>query len=347
VARYRNFDFLRLVAAVSVIFSHSFLIAEGTQQREPFVVLTGNQTILGLAGVFVFFVISGFLVTQSFVTNASPLRFLAARLLRIFPGLAVCIILCVFLLGPAMTTLPLGAYLADPGTWHFLVANLTLQLNDETLPGVLFSDTAAGGIVGGCFWTLPYEFECYLTVLALGMARLLNARVAIFLFLAGIITSASDLLGGFGWLLPVFAAGMALYFVKRSRPLPGILALAALLGLAATAAFGGFLPAFPLFGGYLTIWIATHPRLRLPDAARFGDLSYGLYIYGWPVEQCVAHALGEEATWWSVFAIGLAISLGLAFLSWHCVEKLALRWKPRRAAPARLLPAMRLRPSIG
>ncbi|HZS85269.1 MAG TPA: acyltransferase [Stellaceae bacterium] len=328
MGRYPNFDFLRLAAAVSVIFSHSYLIAEGTQAREPFVILTGNQTIIGLAGVFIFFIVSGFLVTRSFETRPSPGRYLAARSLRIFPGLIICILICTFLLGPAMTTLPLRDYFAAPKTWHFLADNLLLKSNDEALPGVLFSMTPAGTVVNGTLWTLPIEFQCYLMVLALGLARLLNGRIAMLLFLGGLLTSTLDLLGGFGWLLPVFAAGMVLHYVTGRHRLSGALALAAFLGLAATVRFGGFLQAFPVLGGYLTIYLGTHPRLRLPDAARFGDLSYGLYIYGWPAEQCVAYALGPAATWWSVFTLGLALSFVLAFLSWHGVEKLALRWKP-------------------
>ena len=84
--RHNNFDALRLVAAVSVMFSHAFLIAEGSQRHEPLIVLTGNQAILGLCGVFVFFAISGFLVTQSFEQTGDPWRFLAKRALRIFPA---------------------------------------------------------------------------------------------------------------------------------------------------------------------------------------------------------------------------------------------------------------------
>src|SRR5437764_7651545 len=89
--RHNNFDLLRLVAAVSVIFSHAFLLAENSQDHDPLMILTGGQTILGLVGVFMFFTISGYLVTQSFDNTPSPLVFLAKRGLRIFPGLIVCL----------------------------------------------------------------------------------------------------------------------------------------------------------------------------------------------------------------------------------------------------------------
>jgi peptidoglycan/LPS O-acetylase OafA/YrhL len=187
-------------------------------------------------------------------------------------------------------------------------------------------------VVGGAFWSLRFELYFYLMVLALGAARLLNLGVALVLLAGGLAASYFDLLGGFGWLLPYFAIGMVLYYVARQRVLSGWLAAAAGLGVVATIEFGQLLFAFSLLGGYIAIYLATSPRIRLPRAARFGDLSYGLYIYGWPVQSSVAYVIGETATWWQVFLGGTAVSLVLAFLSWHAIEKPALRLKERRAA---------------
>src|ERR1700738_3258398 len=96
--RANNFDALRLIAALSVVFSHSFLIAEGSEAREPFAWITGNQCILGLVGVFVFFVISGYLVTESWCRSPAPARFALRRLSRIYPGLVVSALVCAFVL---------------------------------------------------------------------------------------------------------------------------------------------------------------------------------------------------------------------------------------------------------
>src|SRR6202140_773674 len=101
--RRNNFYALRLIAALSVVFSHSFLIAEGTEANEPFVRLTGNQCILGLVGVFVFFIISGYLVTESWCRSPMPGRFALRRGLRIYPGLLVNVAICAFLIGPLVT----------------------------------------------------------------------------------------------------------------------------------------------------------------------------------------------------------------------------------------------------
>src|SRR5690349_10790607 len=121
--RENNFDMLRLVAALSVILSHGFLIAQGTEKNDPLNLLTGNQCMLGLTGVFVFFAVSGFLVTQSFEQTRSPLRYLAKRVLRIFPAYLVCLLLTAFVLGPIVTTLPLGEYFHRPEPYHYVYYN--------------------------------------------------------------------------------------------------------------------------------------------------------------------------------------------------------------------------------
>ncbi|MGH6969702.1 MAG: hypothetical protein ACREEN_11430, partial [Stellaceae bacterium] len=98
---------------------------------------------------------------------------------------------------------------------------------------------------------------------------------------------------------------------------------------------GGFIVLFPLTGCYLALWLALNPRIPPLRAAHWGDLSYGLYIYGWPAEQLVIWLNGGHAPWWQVFGGGLAIAGVLAFVSWHLIEGPALRLKPRpRSAPA-------------
>lgn len=339
MGRRNNFDLLRLIAAVAVIFSHAFLIGEGRQDAEPLMRLTGGQAILGIVGVFIFFVISGFLVSMSWETTASAKRYFAKRALRIYPGLIVCLLLSAFVLGPVVSTLPASAYFANAQPWRYVAANLLLDADENSLPGVIFSGIDAGTVVDGPLWTLPCEILMYLMLAALGMLGPIRLW-AITLLLAGGMAclwfdtaSVDGLLPAAGWLLPFFAAGMALYRL-RDMPIfhPAIAALA-FVGLALTAWLGGFILLFPIFGAYLVIYAALSPALPVIPAARFGDLSYGLYIYGWPVEQTVTWLHGGAAPWWQVFAWSLPASAALAFLSWHLVEKAAIRLKPRSAAP--------------
>lgn len=341
MTRANNFDALRLVAAASVMFSHAFLIAEGTEAHEPLILLTGRQSILGLAGVFVFFTISGFLVTQSFETSASPLRYLAKRALRIFPGLFAALVLSALVLGPLVTTLPLAAYFRRPEIYGYVVGNTLLDTRVHELPGVLFVDNPVGLEVNGSLWTLRYEFMMYLTVLVLGVLRLLDLRILLPLLALGLACLQVDgleFLGTWGWLLAFFAIGMALYKLRHTRIFDGRIALIAAAGLVASVPLRQFIQLFPLFGGYLAIYLALARRLPHIPAARFGDLSYGLYIYGWPVEATVMHLSGGHAAWWQVFLPALPIAAAIAWLSWHLIEEPMLRLKSRPSVARDPLP---------
>lgn len=337
--RQNNFDALRLVAAVSVIFSHAFLLSTGRQDGEPLMVVTHGQSILGLVGVFIFFVVSGYLVTQSFEQTGSPGRFLAKRALRIYPGLAVCLFLLAFGLGPLVTSFGTGEYFGSAGTYDFLVSNLLMDVEHNGLPGVRFTGFQVGDILDGPLWSLPCEVVMYLMVAVLGATRLirlpmLGALLALGLLCLWFDTARSPyLIASVGWLLPFFAAGMILYKLRDRDVFDGRLAALAALGLAASVPGHAFVLLFPVFGGYLALYLARTPRLPVIPAARFGDLSYGLYIYGWPVEQALLYWRGL-VPWWELFLIALPITAALAFLSWQVVEKAALRLKPRATSIA-------------
>jgi len=338
VDRRNNFDALRLLAATSVILTHAFLLAEGTQDRDPLVVLTLHQCPLGLVGVFVFFAISGFLVTQSWEQTRSLPRYLAKRALRIYPGYAVCILVLTFGLGAVMSSFPLREYLVDAGTRDFLLANLTMQLQPNALPGVQFSQFWFGNVMDGPLWSLPLEVSLYLMVAALGMVRLIRLSVLAVLMAIGLISVWLDkwidqnlalgFIGGVAWMLPFFVAGMVAYKLRDRGFFNGRLALLAVVGMVASVPLQSFIPLFAVFGCYLALYAALHPGLPVIAAARFGDLSYGLYIYGWPVEQSVSY-LWPGASWWELFLISIVATAGVASLSWHIIEKRALRLKPR------------------
>jgi len=340
--RQNNFDALRLVAAASVVFSHSFLITEGTQDHEWLIWLTGNQSILGLVGVFVFFAISGFLVTQSFEQTGDAWRFLAKRALRIFPGLLAATALSAFVLAPVVTTLCPSAFLLRPEPYEYVLGNTLLDQTVHELPGVMFVNNPVGLEINGSLWTLRLEFVMYLMVLVLGVLRLLTVRSALLLIAFGMICLHFNmldelekwgwffqLLSGWGWLVGFFAAGMVFYKLRHTRIFDGRIALLAFAGLVLSVPLRQFILLFPLFGCYLALWLALTPRLPVIPAARFGDLSYGIYIYGWPVEQGVIWLLGGRAAWWQVFLLALPTAAAIAFLSWHLVESPALRLKPK------------------
>jgi peptidoglycan/LPS O-acetylase OafA/YrhL len=345
VERANNFDAVRLLAALSVVFSHSFLIAEGSEASEPFVRITGNQCILGLVGVFVFFIISGYLVTESYCHRPAPGRFAVRRMLRIYPGLLVNVLVCAFLIGPMISTLPRGAYLASPELRQFLVNAVSLDPGPLQLPGVLFADNSVGLLINGSLWTLRYEVMMYLMILALGMARLLYLPTAIILTAIGIAAVYfENLLKPFGdlgemaWFLGFFGSGMVLSLLRERLVFDWRYAFLAIAGLIVFTWLGRLIMLFPLAGAYLVIYCARRHDYWLDYSRYLGDLSYGLYIYGWPAEQLVMYLSGGRAAWWQVFVGSLAIALPAAWLSWHGVEKWALR-RGRRLPTPRLASA--------
>ena len=94
-----------------------------------------------------------------------------------------------------------------------------------------------------------------------------------------------------------------------------------------------FLIAFPVFGSYLTIWLALNRRLPPVPAARFGDLSYGLYIYGNPIQQALISITGPIDPL-LFFLPSLAVTAIPAWISWFYIEKPALRLKEVRLQTA-------------
>jgi peptidoglycan/LPS O-acetylase OafA/YrhL len=332
--RENNFDALRLVAALSVILSHAFFIAQGTEKNDPLNWLTGNQSMLGLAGVFVFFAVSGFLVTQSFEQTGSPLRYLIKRALRIFPAYYVCLILTAFVLGPIVTTLSIGDYLQHAEPWRYLFYNSFFDIRVHELPGVVFVNNQTGLEVNGSLWSLGCEFDMYLMVLVLGVLRLLKLPVCLALLALGMACihfDALSFLGGWGWTLSFFASGMVLYKLRDTRIFDWRIALLALAGIGISIPLRQFILLFPVFGCYLALYLALNPKLPFIPATKFGDLSYGLYIFGWPSEELVIWLMHGQATWWQEFLLATLVAGSLAFLSWHLVEKRALRLKPGKA----------------
>jgi peptidoglycan/LPS O-acetylase OafA/YrhL len=338
-ASFHNFDFIRLVAASSVIFSHSFLIADGNDAREPFVRLLGESNILGLYGVFLFFIVSGFLVTQSACRSRSVLSYAWNRILRIYPALIGCAAFSAVVLGTAFTTI---------SRLHFWLKLIPLDyaLNVIEAPGhnagnmesVVFYPSSGGWLascVNGSLWTIPLELTCYLIVGVLAALRMLNWRTALAVcalclpLMFGVFSHLSVATGLSDFLLvaPSFACGAVVYFLWDKWKLPFWPILLCPLAAAAAFKFGRFMGLFPLFAAYPLIWLGTTNVVRLPSLKKFGDISYGVYLYGWPMEQVARAWIGPSGQWWQVFLLGGLLAGACGYASWRLIEGPALKLK--------------------
>ena len=336
---HNNFTALRLALALAVIVSHAFSITTGSLENEPLMRSTGFT--LGEHAVNGFFAVSGFLVTMSFDRRGWR-DYVVARALRIVPALVAATLVTALLLGPALTRLPLAQYLADPALWRFIALTPTTFKSATALPG-LFSDNVFPYPMG-TVWTLKYEMLCYIGVFAAGLAGLMRQRIVALglltaLFLAIVVLDLLHPDAGkatqTSLRLPfLFAAGGVLYLWSDKLPVSWIIAvslLAATWLAAGTPLYKALLFAFESYG---VIWLALAPGLSHPALEPHADLSYGTYLYGWPVQQTLVQLFPGAAAL-SLLPPAVAISLIVAALSWYVVEKPALSLKARLVrAPA-------------
>jgi peptidoglycan/LPS O-acetylase OafA/YrhL len=339
-----NLDLLRFVAAAGVIASHAFPLGEGVGTREPLEVFTHGQLTLGRLCVAVFLIISGVLIVRSWERQPDAARFLWARALRIFPGLLVALLLSAFVLGPLFTERPLTEYLSTPSTFLYVLRNITLRAPQWELPGV-FAANPYPNAVNGSLWTLQFEVGFYLLVLGLGLAGWVNRWMALAgWMLAAVASVLTGRLGLWPELYLYFGGGALLYLWRDRIRLSPWLALACVAVWVATAWVGvGCRLATGVCGAYGVLCLAFVPAGRLADFGRRGDLSYGVYVYAFPVQQALTSLWGTRMAWWMNAALSFPVVVGLAALSWHWVEKPALSLKKSPPAPHRWLRA-RLRP---
>lgn len=333
-----RFDVLRLLAAWLVLFSHCFPLG-GHPGGEPLMATLGLDT-LGGVGVGIFFVLSGYLVTLSLQRSANLAAFARRRALRIYPGLVVICLLCVGVLGPLLTTLAAPAYWRDAATWRYLAGNASAWNIHYALPGV-FAGNPHPGAVNGSLWSLPYELTCYgvlvLASLLPGSLRrkvtLLAGGLVAMLLVRPLFAPQGDFVTVLG--LDYFHGKLGLLFALGAvvacwrTPIRRVLWPSVLLLVAAAVLPSGVLRllCYVLGLALLTLWLALY-GLWLPRIpARMGDWSYGAYLYGFPVQQVLAHFRWHEASFFGFVLASTVLTAALAALSWHLVEKPALRWK--------------------
>jgi peptidoglycan/LPS O-acetylase OafA/YrhL len=327
-----SFDLLRFFAAALVLYSHQYVLL-GRVEPDFF-----GWTTFGGLGVSFFFFLSGFLVWSSWARDPDIRRFFVRRSLRIFPALWAAVLICVLTLGLFQTSWSVGDYFQSPLTWRYLCVAAFCTQNE--LPGV-FAENPLPSVINGSLWTLRVEFLCYVSiavVASLGSVRqnwlmLLSLGLAVLaaafgpLLLGSRFVSHLEMVSFFWW--------GVMYAYVRARPAPEARKWTIAISIA--------LLAFLLPGGRgsertgilivvaALVLAAQHAPWGALLTDRLGDLSYGMYIFAFPVQQVVVE-LGRERGW--AFTTHLVLSFlvtsVLAYASWHLLEKRALLFKPKR-----------------
>lgn len=334
-----GFDLLRVALAYAVIFRHCFPISFGnTPASNSGVLWTATMGI-----VPIFFILSGFLVTGS-ALRLTLGKFVASRALRIIPALAVDTLFTILVIGAIFTTLPLREYFASPMVHRYLL-NIVGEIH-YFLPGV-FETNPLKGIVNGALWTIPPELGCYVFMSGLIFFKwvhdwrkvaLLTAVSFLVILLVplfpegtpGFIKSVAGNPGAV--LVPTFLTGSLLFHLRGKVPYSPILFVISILLIAAS---GFVLPestfsvmpsatvlAVPTYA-YVCLFIGATKMPRMPFFSG-GDYSYGIYLYGFPIQQSIVAATGIFNPF-ALFAMTVVPVTTMAALSWHFVEKPTLK----------------------
>ena len=345
-SRSNHLTLIRLVLSLLVIYSHTYALGGFGDEM-----IVGGNDKYGNLGVNCFFVLSGLLIAASFLRTQSLYRFLLSRCLRIFPGYWLSLILTALVLCPLAHWLA-GGDLADYWSvaastpWTYVVRNVALKVN-QTQIGELFAQNPYPRTVNGVIWTLIYEFICYGLVVLVGTRGWLKQHWLWPIALAGLMGFNAVIYGGIGAVLPAslgsllalshflayFVAGMLAYVYAdkvRIGTLPtglALVGLCALLVIKTPLVFYAYhVLAPPLL--VLIIFGLAYSTRESAIERKMPDLSYGIYIYGWVVQQSLV-AVGVAAYGFGAFlASCVAITCVLAMASYYCVERRCLRLKP-------------------
>ena len=331
-SRDNGFHLLRISAACLVILSHCFAIS-AVHGSEPGLWATRTLT-LGSLGVFIFFTISGFLIAKSYQETPSLGGYARKRIARILPGLAAAVFFAALVVGPLTTRLSLADYLTRGKTWGYLWHNLTLYQVHHSLPGVFeralsqrrqrlalvvdgrslhVSSPAAAGRGGVAVGRLR---GAALPLLAVAMffvqwRWLPEDQTQVLCYLP----VQASFLCAFHFLLG------AMFFVYRAAiPRSRTLAVAALLVWAASWRTPACSLVELLTVPYVVLFLGFARVGPLAYAARFGDPSYGLYVYAFPIQQCIV-GLWPRIAPLPLFLLATPATAVLAYASWHLLEK--------------------------
>lgn len=321
-----NFNLLRLFFAWLVIVSHSFELLDGNRSREPLTVVFGTLSFGELA-VDAFFILSGYLISQSWLTTPSPSRFLIRRVMRIVPGFIVCILISIAAYAVIFDPEYLSAI-----WWSGLMRSLLVLKVDlpDVFPGSHYPS------LNGALWTIHFEFFCYIGILLLGVFGILRRKfvtpawislLVIYMIFIGVPQWSSGLqkhmylvkwlrlsgcyLSGVVWYL--YSAQIQIWAKKYIVFILPAFVYFISVPVLSVCAIGIF---FPLLLSYCAYSVKVLNGFWLRD-----DISYGIYLYAWPVQKIIIASLPGVQNPWSLVILTSLIAAALGWLSWVVVER--------------------------
>lgn len=325
--------FIRLILAIFVIVQHSYVLLG---HADP---LSGIGLIsFGALGVNGFFILSGFLITSSWLNSKNLINYVWRRILRILPAFWICLLFTTLIVAPLMIIFK-GQSLSSnilSQMLGYLFKNLALIINQPDIANLTNHLTEKS--LNGSLWTLSWEFLFYILLAVGGLIGALSKRkwlliISTLIYIAcfWIDTCKCTLFLKFYTssnvaILPYyFLIGSIGFLFKKHIPDSRIIfALCNILWLL-DLKYNSHYPLHPFFLFYILIWLTTH--LPFKSIERFGDFSYGLYIYHFVVIQTLLIIFNNQFQPITLLLITLPIAFGLAYLSWNLIERRCMNFK--------------------
>jgi peptidoglycan/LPS O-acetylase OafA/YrhL len=333
--RSNSFNLLRIVAALCVVISHSFLIPVGLGAGEPLSSITPFN--LGLHAVNLFFIISGLTLAHSIERNPDLVHYAWARCLRIFPALFVFGLIFAFVAGPLLTSAPLTDYFEDRQTWLYPFSVL-VNFAHATAPYGIFTDVPHAGATNNPLWTLKYELMAYAVlaiVFSFSFLRRTSSLLIVFAAALVIFVATPFIMETTHFAGPLyqlgryefcFFLGVIAYRFRDHVPLAPWLLIITISAVAVLHNTAFEAAAYIVLTAHLVFVVGAYDFGILTRLSRDSDLSYGTYIYGWPIQQSLVVLLPGIGIY-TLLATSLMIVPLFALASWVLIEKPVLRLK--------------------
>ncbi|CAH1226183.1 acyltransferase [Paenibacillus sp. JJ-223] len=352
--RDRNsFDILRFVFAIAVIYSHSFALTGNPTGATEIIIKLTKAIDAGSLSVFGFFILSGFLTTQSIENSRNYIDYLLKRLIRIIPAFLVCLIMISFVVGPIFTQMKIGEYLTSDSTWKFVSYNITFNIGEKFMntPGDLFRNAPFPGdgvaLANGSMWTLQLELGCYILLIVLSFFLMLRHRflMVIFTVILGVLYYLNMKYSYVPFSVPVkqfwvlgsfqlpnfikfayyYCMGSLLYLYREKILYSHRFLVLALLLLWLSTQLSQFNNWCMILFPYIVISVGINFSYK--HFHKIGDPSYGLYIFSWPIQQMIIIMTNNRIGTYSLFVSAFIATLFVSLLSWRYVEKPCLKLK--------------------
>ena len=325
--RENNLNLIRLTAAVMVIFCHAFPISLGASHADPmYSFLTRGQLSFGNLAVCIFFFFGGFLIMGSCERSHSGKNFYKKRIKRLFPSLAVVVLISAFIMGPVLTKNNVLEYFTNVDVYKYLLNAVLIPVHN--LPGV-FMKNVHNPTVNGPLWTLPVEFICYIICFAMYRMNLTDEKklkYSILFFILGyaamyLLLARIPLLQEALRPMGMFYVGMVYYVYRDRIELNGKI-LSIMIILLCFSAYFKFMEftiliALPYILAY--IGFAIKKNYHFLDGKP--DISYQMYLIAWPIQQILCQCSGGSMNPWINAACTIPICVAGAAVLYECVDK--------------------------